>query len=180
MRIARPLGVILTTLAASLCAGLLLAPSAGAQPPLRLPDYVTDNAGVLTESSRAAVTSAVDKLYTDRRIRLWVVYVDDFSGQSAVDWAQRTTRLSEFGDSDALLAVSTTGRAYAFLVPSTAQGVNETQVDDLRRNQIEPALRNGDWGGAAVAAANGLNKSPSSSNRVVLLAVLGAIVVAVV
>ncbi len=180
MRIARPLGVILTILAASLCGGLLLAPSAGAQPPLRLPGYVTDNAGVLTDSSRAAVTSAVDKLYTDRRIRLWVVYVDDFSGQSAVDWAQRTTRLSEFGDSDALLAVSTTGRAYAFLVPSTAQGVNETQVDDLRRNQIEPALRNGDWGGAAVAAANGLNKSPSSSNRVVLLAVLGAIVVAVV
>lgn len=163
MRIARLLGVILTILAASLCGHLLLAPSAGAQPPLRLPGYVTDNAGVLTESSRAAVTSAVDKLYADRRIRLWVVYVDDFSGQSAVDWAQRTARTSELGDSDALLAVSTTGRAYAFLVPSTVQGVNETQVDDLRRNQIEPALRNGDWSGAAVAAANGLNKSPSSS-----------------
>jgi len=64
---------------------VLLAPSAGAQPPFRLPGYVTDNAGVLTESSRAAaVTSAVDKLYATRRIRLWVVYVDDFSGQGAV------------------------------------------------------------------------------------------------
>ena len=35
------------------------APPAGARPPLRLSDYVTDNAGVLSESRRAAVTSAV-------------------------------------------------------------------------------------------------------------------------
>ena len=83
MRTARLLGVILTILAA----GLLLAPPAGAQPPFRLADYVTDNAGVLSDSGRAAVTSAVDKLYADRHIRLWVVYVDNFSGQSAENWA---------------------------------------------------------------------------------------------
>jgi uncharacterized membrane protein YgcG len=176
MRIARLLGVILTIFTT----GLLLAPPSGAQPPFRLPGYVTDNAGVLTDSGRAAVTSAVDKLYTDRHIRLWVVYVDDFSGQSAVNWAQRTMRTSDLGNYDALLAVASAGRAYAFLVPSSVQGVNESQVDNLRRNQIEPALRNGDWSGAAVAAANGLNKSPSSSGRVLLLVALGVIVIAVV
>lgn len=79
MRLVRLLGMVLTILAA----GLLLGPPAGAQPPFRLSNYVTDNAGVLTSSGRTAVTAAVDRLYADRRIRLWVVYVENFSGQSA-------------------------------------------------------------------------------------------------
>ncbi|MFZ1177416.1 MAG: TPM domain-containing protein [Mycobacterium sp.] len=176
MRTARLLGVIATILAA----GLLLAPPVTAQPPLRLADYVTDNAGVLSDSGRAAVTSAVDKLYADRHIRLWVVYVDNFSGQNPVDWAQRTVRSSDLGDYDALLAVATTGRAYAFLVPSTVKSINASQVDELRRNKIEPALHNGDWSGAAVAAANGLNTSPGSSGRVILLVALAVILIAVI
>jgi uncharacterized membrane protein YgcG len=174
MRTARLLGVILTLVTT----GLLLAPPASAQPPFRLPGYVTDNVGVLSDSGRAAVISAVDKLYADRRIRLWVVYVDNFSGQSAVNWAQATMRASDLGNYDALLAVSTTGRAYAFLVSSAVQGVSGSQVDSLRRNQIEPALRDGNWSGAAVAAANGLNTTSSSSGRVLLLVALGVIVIA--
>ncbi len=160
--------------------GLFLAPAAGAQPPFRLADYVTDNAGVFSDSGRAAVTSAVDKLYADRHIRLWVVYVDDFSGQNAVNWAQRTVRSSDLGDYDALLAVATNSRAYAFLVPSTVKSVNASQVDELRHNKIEPALHNGDWSGAAVAAANGLNTSPGSSGRVILLVALAIILIAVI
>jgi predicted nucleic acid-binding Zn-ribbon protein len=176
MRTARLLGVIW----AILTTGLLLAPSVAAQPPFRLSGQVTDNAGVLSDSGRAAVTSAVDKLYADRHIRLWVIYVDDFSGDSAVNWAQRTASVSDLGNYDALLAVSTTGRAYAFLVPSAVHSVSESQVDNLRRNKIEPALHNGDWSGAAVAAANGLDTTPQSSGRVILLVALGVIVVAVV
>lgn len=175
MRLVRLLGMVLTILAA----GLLLGPPAGAQPPFRLSNYVTDNAGVLTSSGRTAVTAAVDRLYADRRIRLWVVYVENFSGQSALNWAQRTTRTSELGNYDALLAVATTGREYAFLVPSAMPGVSEGQVDNVRRYQIEPALHDGDYSGAAVAAANGLNRSPSSSSRVVLLVGIIVIVVAV-
>jgi predicted nucleic acid-binding Zn-ribbon protein len=176
MRTARLFSVILTILTV----GLLLAPPAGAQPPSQLTNYVTDNTDVLSNSGRATVAAALGKLYTERHIRLWVVYVDNFSGLSAVNWAQRTSRASDFGDYDALLAVSTAGRAYAFLVPSTVKGVSQRQVDDLRRNQIEPALRNNDWSGAAVVAADGLNVAPSSSGRVLLLGVLGLIVVAVV
>lgn len=176
MRLVRLLGMVLTILAA----GLLLGPPAGAQPPFRLSNYVTDNAGVLTSSGRTAVTAAVDRLYADRRIRLWVVYVENFSGQSALNWAQRTTRTSELGNYDALLAVATTGREYAFLVPSAMPGVSEGQVDNVRRYQIEPALHDGDYSGAAVAAANGLNRSPSSSSRVVLLVTIVIVIVIVV
>jgi predicted nucleic acid-binding Zn-ribbon protein len=174
MRTSRLLGVILTVLTT----GLLLAPPADAQPPFRLPGYVTDNAGVLSDSGRAAVTSAADKLYADRHIRLWVVYVDNFSGLSAENWAKRTYNTSDLGGYDSLLAVSSTGRAYAFLVPSTVRSVSHSQVDDLRRTQIEPALRAGNWSGAAVAAANGLNRPPDYSGRILLLVVLGVIVIA--
>lgn len=177
MRTARLLGAILTIVIA-LSGGLLLAPAVSAQPPFRLADYVTDNAGALSDSGRSTVTAAVNKLYTDRHIRLWVVYVDDFSGQTPTGWAQRTVRASDLGGYDALLAVATTSRAYAFLVPSTVTSVNAGQVDNMRRNKIEPALHRGDWSGAAVAAANGLDASPGSSGRVILLATLAAILIA--
>src|SRR6185312_5025210 len=178
MRTARPLAVLATLLTVGLSGGLLLAPSATAQPPFRLADYVTDTTGALSDSGHTKVTAAVTKLYTDRHIRLWVVYVDDFSGQTPTGWAQRTMRASDLGDYDALLAVATTGRAYAFLVPSTIKSVTASQVDDLRHNKIEPALHSGDWGGAAVAAADGLDASPGSSGRVILLATLAGILIA--
>ncbi len=185
MRTARLLSTILTILTVGLAAGLLAAP-AGAQPPVALSGYITDNANALSDSGRASVKAAIDTLYAYRHIRLWVVYVDNFSGLSAVNWAQRTALASDFGDYDALLAVSTTGRAYAFLVPPTAKGVSQSQVDNLRRNQIEPALRAGDWGGAAVAAASGLeapsNAPPSALtvNWLLVALILAGVVIAVV
>ena len=68
-------GALLTVLTA----GLLLATPAGAQPPSKLTDHITDSTGVLTDSGRAAVNSAIDRLYRDRHIQLWVGYVDNFS-----------------------------------------------------------------------------------------------------
>ena len=75
---------------AMLITALLVTPSAAAQPPFRLGTYITDDAGALNGSGRAAIQSATGKLYSDRRIQLWVVFVDNFSGQSAVSWAQST------------------------------------------------------------------------------------------
>ena len=113
MRIARLLSVVL----AVLTAGLVLAPVTAAEPPFRVPDYVTDRAGALSPSQRTQVEDAVDKLYNERRVRLWVVYVDSF-GQDPVGWARVTMQISDFGDYDALLAVATDERSYAFQVPS--------------------------------------------------------------
>ena len=136
MRIARLLSLVLAILAA----GVLLAPAAGSTPPFRLPGYVTDQAGVLNGSQLSDVKQAVDQLYNERRIRLWVVYVDSFADRGAVTWAEGTRRASDLSDQDAILAVATTDRAYAFLVgPST--GMISGDSDNLRRNAIEPALR---------------------------------------
>ena len=158
MRIARLLSVAL----AVLTAGLLLAPAAAGQPPFRLASYVVDEANALSGSDMTEVTGAIDTLYTDRKVRLWVVFVDSFSGSTAADWARATMRTSDFGDHDALLAVATTDRAYALLAPTAAAG--GVDVDALRRNQVEPALRNQQWAEAAVAAAQGLDGPAASSS----------------
>jgi uncharacterized membrane protein YgcG/chromosome segregation ATPase len=157
MRIARLLSVAL----AVLTAGLLLAPAAAGQPPFRLASYVVDEANALSGSEMTEVTAAIDTLYTDRKVRLWVVYVDTFSGSPAADWARTTMRTSDFGDHDALLAVATTDRAYALLAPTAAAG--GVDVDALRRNQVEPALRDQQWAQAAIAAAQGLGGPAASS-----------------
>src|SRR5690242_7628319 len=142
MRIARLLGLIV----AVLTVGVLLAPTAAGQPPFRLPTYVNDNAHALSGSELSDVRQAVDKLYNDRHIRLWVVYVETFSGQDAVGWTQQTGRLSDISGQDAILAVAIQDRAYAFLPPTTASGGFD--VTSLRTTRIEPKLRQSDWAGA--------------------------------
>ncbi|MGV0745770.1 TPM domain-containing protein [Mycolicibacterium sp. XJ870] len=160
MRIARLLPMLL----AILMAGLLAAPGALAEPPLRLATQLTDDAGVLSASQRTNVQRALDNLYDQRRIKLWVVFVEDFARQNPVGWAQSTITLSDFGDDDALLAVATVDRAFAFQVPDTVPNYSSAHNDDLRRNSITPALRRDDWAGAAIAAANGLAAEPESAS----------------
>jgi uncharacterized membrane protein YgcG len=176
MRVVRLFGVVPTIL----IAGLLLATPVGAQPPSKLTDHITDSTGVLTDSSRAAVSSAIDRLYRDRHIQLWVVYVDNFSRFKPDNWADRTRSASQMGDYDALLAVATNTKLYSFTVPPNLQGLTAAELNSLRSNKIEPAVGAKDWSGAAVAAADGLNKSPSSSKRIWLLIGIGVIVVVVV
>jgi hypothetical protein len=176
MRIVRLLGVVLTILTA----GLLLATPAGAQPPSKLTDHITDSTGVLTDSGRAAVSSAIDRLYRDRHIQLWVVYVDNFSRFKPDNWADQARSASGMGDRDALLAVATNTKLYAFTVPPKADGLTADELNSLRSRQIEPAVGARDWSGAAVAAADGLNNSASSSKRIWMLMAIAAIVAVVV
>lgn len=176
MRLVRLFGVVLTILTA----GLLLVTPAQAQPPSKLTDHVTDNTGALTDSGRAAVSSAIDRLYRDKHLQLWVVYVDNFSRFKPENWADRTRSASEMGDHDALLAVATNTKASWLSVPPTMQGITTDEVNSLRSNQIEPKVNAKDWSGAAVAAADGLNKSASSSHRIWPLIAIGVAVIVLV
>jgi uncharacterized membrane protein YgcG len=183
MRIVRLFGVGLTIL----IAGLLLATPAGAQPPSKLTDHITDSSGALTDSNRAAVSSAIDRLYHDRHVQLWVVYVDNFSRFKPENWADKTRSESGMGDNDVLLAVATNTKLYAFTVPpKAAQDLTPAELNSLQSNKIEPAIGAKDWSGAAVAAADGLNKSASpaspatSSKRVWLWIAIGVLVAVVV
>lgn len=182
MRVVRLFGAVLTILTA----GLLLANPAGAQPPSQLRDHITDTTGALTDPGRAAVSSAIDRLYRDRHIRLWVVYVDNFSRYKPDNWADRTRSASGLGGQDVLLAIATNNKSYSFTVPSQVQGPTATSLNSLRRNQIDPVLGAKDWSGAAVAAADGLDKltssaQPASTSKPIWpLVAIGVIVVVLV
>jgi uncharacterized membrane protein YgcG len=176
MRLVRLFGVVLTILTA----GLLLATPAGAQPPSRLTDHITDNTGLLTDSGRAAVSSAIDRLSHDRHIQLWVVYVDNFSRFKPENWAGQTRSASGMGDHDALLAVATNTMSYTFTGPPKAQGITADELNSLGSRQIEPAIGAKDWSGAAVAAADGLNASASAPRPSWLPIAIGVAVAVVV
>ena len=79
---------------------VLLLSSSGAalaEPPSRLAERVTDHAGVLAPGQTDHITQAIDRLRTDRRIDLFVVYVHSFDGADGQTWANRTAELSQLG-----------------------------------------------------------------------------------
>lgn len=116
---------------------------------------ITDRVGALGDR-RAAVIQALDRLYDDRRVQLFVVYVRDFSGRSAGSWADATADRNGLGVDDVLLAVATHDRQYAYSA-DPASRFTQAQLDDVAQTAIEPALRQNDWAGAAIGAANGLD-----------------------
>ncbi|MGW7429661.1 TPM domain-containing protein [Streptomyces sp. NPDC054861] len=116
---------------------------------------VTDTVGALGDR-RSAVTRALDRLYDDRRVQLFVVYVRDFSGRSAQDWADATAVRNGLGVDDVLLAVATHDRQYGYSADPDAR-LTQAQLDDVARTAVEPALRQNDWAGAAIGAANGFD-----------------------
>ncbi|WJV46407.1 TPM domain-containing protein [Streptomyces flavofungini] len=134
------------------------APPARAVPaddPVRLDrdGQITDRAGALGDR-RPAVVTALDRLYEEQRVQLFVVYVRDFSGRSPRDWADSTADRNGLGADDVLLAVATHDRQYATSVDASAR-LTDDQLRDVAATAVEPALRRHDWAGAAVGAANG-------------------------
>jgi uncharacterized membrane protein YgcG len=176
MRLVRLFAVVLTILTS----GLLLATPAGAQPAPRLTDHITDNTGVLTDSGRAAVSSAIDRLSNDRHIQLWVVYVDNFNRFKPENWAGQTRSATGLGDHDALLAIATNTKTYTFTGPPKAQGITADELNTISSRKIEPAIAAKDWSGAAVAAADGLNASASAPRPAWLPIAIGVAVAVVV
>ncbi|MGZ9933145.1 TPM domain-containing protein [Streptomyces sp. NC-S4] len=114
---------------------------------------ITDLVGALGDR-QGAVTAALDTLYADRKIQLFVAYVRDFSGRSAQSWADATAQRNGLGQNDVLLAVATGARQYAYSA-DVDSGFTEQQLADVARTAIEPALKQNDWAGAAIGAANG-------------------------
>ncbi|MFF5702183.1 TPM domain-containing protein [Streptomyces sp. NPDC012794] len=114
---------------------------------------VTDRVGALGDRA-PAVTAALDRLYADRRIQLFVTYVHDFSDRSPQSWADATAQKNGLGRDDVLLAVATGTRQYAHSA-DVDSGFTQEQLDAVARTAIEPALRGNDWAGAAIGAANG-------------------------
>ncbi|MET9467955.1 TPM domain-containing protein [Streptomyces sp. NPDC006544] len=131
------------------------APHARADDPVTLSQQgqITDRVNALGDR-KPAVTAALDELYAHRKIQLFVTYVRDFSGRSAQSWADATAQKNGLGQNDLLLAVATGARQYAYSADAES-GFTKEQLAEVARTAVEPALRQNDWAGAAIGAANG-------------------------
>ncbi|MCX5416396.1 TPM domain-containing protein [Streptomyces sp. NBC_00059] len=147
--------VLLAALAAVLWIALPGAPDARADDPVELSrdGQITDRVDALGDRE-PQVAAALDNLFDERRVQLFVVYVRDFSGRSAQTWADETANRNGLGQEDLLLAVATHDRQYAYSVDQGSR-LTDAQLQDVANTAIEPALRQNDWAGAAIGAADG-------------------------
>lgn len=132
---------------------LLVATPARADAPFRLADQVTDRVGALAGRQDETQT-ALARLRNQTGLQLFVVFVRSFDGSSAQQWADTTARRSDLGDRDAILAVATGDRAYAYAFDQ-GYPLTAAQLAEVAGTAIEPALAQNDWAGAVVGAADG-------------------------
>ncbi|MFD4460160.1 TPM domain-containing protein [Nocardia sp. NPDC058480] len=159
---------------------LLCAPSVVAEPPERMGPQVVDTANVLSAGDEGRVLDAVDALYRDHQVKLWVIYVRTFGSLAARDWAARTVDLSGFSDRDLLLAVAVDDRGY-WLDGTLPDGVTDAELDSLLASSVEPDLRDQKWAQAAVDTAEGIGSALQGTSvpwGVLALIGLGVVVVA--
>lgn len=141
---------------AMLCWLVLPAAGARADDPIVLSrtGQITDRVDALGDR-KGAVGTALRNLDDVHRVQLYVAYVRDFSGRSAQNWADATAERNGLGLNDVLLAVATHDRQYAYSVDRDSQ-LTDAQLQDVAQTAVEPALRQNDWAGAAIGAADGI------------------------
>lgn len=125
----------------------------GGDQPRRLSGQITDEVGALAGRT-GEVEAALRRLQDETGLQLFVVFVRSFGSLSGPEWAGETASRSGLGDRDALLAVATGDRVYAYVVDD-AFPLSDAQLAEVARVAIEPALSASDWAGAAIGAADG-------------------------
>ncbi|XVV08799.1 TPM domain-containing protein [Actinoplanes sp. CA-131856] len=153
---------------------LVVASPARAEAPQRLAAQVTDASGWI--DNRAPADNALQELQDETGIQLWVVLVDSFDGTPAQSWTDETARLSDLGDRDALLAIAVEDRSYAYSFPDGAP-ISDKELAEVAEKDIEPALQQGDWSGAVVAAAQGYQAAASGRSGLVWAVLIVLLVV---
>lgn len=116
---------------------------------------IVDTVGALGDRT-AEVEEAIDRATDASGRQLFVAYVSEFTNPEAADaWANDTAIGNNMGAEDYLLAVAVDGRAYYLSADSDAS-LSDEELDRISLQVIEPELRDGDWAGAAIAAADAI------------------------
>ena len=167
-------GLLACASAIALASGL--AGSGMAEAPLRAADQITDPIRALG-GDEGQVREALDRLREDDGTQLFVVFVSSFDGQDGQTWADQSALLSQLGSRDVLLAVAVDDRAYGYSVAEEFP-LSDDDLAELTSTDVEPLLSDQDWGGAAIAMADGLRDGGSSSGGVPIVLLLGGAAVA--
>lgn len=152
-------GAVALVVAGQVGAGLAAPLAARADEPVTFEaSHIVDTVGALGDRE-SEVLDALDTLYADTRIDLFVAYVSSFDGvEDASTWADQTAVTNGLGDNDVLLAVATDARQYQLSV-ATGFVLSDAQLTAVQNTAIEPSLRENDWAGAAINGATALQQS---------------------
>lgn len=116
---------------------------------------IVDTVGALGDRT-AEVEQAIERGADASGRQLFVAYVDEFTNPEAADtWANDTAIGNNMGAEDYLLAVAVDGRAY-YLSADNGASLSDAELARISQEVIEPRLRDEDWAGAAIAAADAI------------------------
>lgn len=160
-RLSIPGRILFAALTALLWITLPWTPGARAEDPVTLSreGQITDKVGALSDRE-PQVEATLDRLFEEQRVQLFVAYVRDFSGRDAQTWTDGTADRNGLGQDDVLLAVATHDRRYACSVDQGSR-LTDARLRSVANTAVEPALRQNDWAGAAIGAADGYAAVPA-------------------
>jgi uncharacterized membrane protein YgcG len=155
LRAGRPLMGLALGLAVAV---LLVGPSVSevrAEDIPRLTGTVTDTTGVLS-GDEDRIEDAAAALLEDYGVQLFVVFVNTTEDLNAPEFATETAAQNSLGGDDALLVVAVEDRTDAIWVADGLSEITDAEIDEVIVDALEPRLRDGDFAGAVVAAAEAL------------------------
>jgi hypothetical protein len=169
--------------AALLAVFLVLAPAttARATAPVDLGGaYVLDEANVLSSSQQSDIESAIKKLYDQTQTQLYVVFVPTFTNPSEhAAWGDATMQRNQIDTDSIVLSIAVDDRI-ADVQQTNETSISASDAESAYNDDAVPALKNGDWAGAALAFANGLTDTQAPPNLTWLWILLLVVVVALV
>jgi hypothetical protein len=132
----------------------LLAPAVRAADIPRLESGVTDQTGELADQADE-IQAAIDRTLDADGVQSWVLFVPTTDDQSAADFATAVAEANSLGVDDALILVALDDRT-DFLWVSDGLAITDDELDTIITDTLEPRLRDGDFGGAAIATVEAL------------------------
>lgn len=125
-------------------------------------NQIDDQAGVGADTS--AAQNALDELRSNAKISLYVVFVTSFDGAEPAEWATSSFSKSALGDYDMLWAIQTSPGRYGYQV-GDGFPLSKSTVDAMLNGTPSSDLSAGDWSGAIVAAAQGLQNAVANGGN---------------
>ena len=142
-------------------AASMLPSAAFAADPLDIGDSQVVDQIAAVSGDESSITSAFDELEDATGTQMHVVYVDSFDGAS--DWATTTAEQSDFGDDDIVLAIAVSDGEYQF-AKADAFELSTGEIDGVIDDDVIPELQDGDWAGAAIAFAEGVESAETGGS----------------
>lgn len=131
----------------------------------RLDGQITDlSRDRVLASGRSRIQPVLDELIRSDDIQLFVLFVESTGGRTVTDFTDETARSNSLGGNDALLVVALADRTDAlWRSDSYLDRLTDRELLAVLSQQVEPRLRDADFAGAVVAAADGVRAASRES-----------------